>query len=94
MAKQIDARDFNHALEELQKGHIPGNLDQVTSYTTGTYRELFEFTTALSECVRRMEQSNKLLRDMAKSLQESNTRLRAALAAAEAMIPKEEEQEE
>lgn len=62
---------FEEALGELRKGHIPSTMPFVAAYISDSAKERGEYMDAMTECAFRLSQSNKVLREMANSLQAS-----------------------
>lgn len=62
---------FREALDSLRKGKIPITMPFVAAYISDSARERGEYMDAITECAFRLDQSNKVLREMAKSLQNS-----------------------
>ena len=62
---------FEEALAELRKGRIPETMPFVAAYISDSAKERGEYMDAMTECAFRLHQSNKVLREMANSLQSS-----------------------
>lgn len=62
----MDEKRFNEAMELLHKGEIPINMPDVAAYVRGTIKELMMYAEAVTECCFRLNNSNKLLREMAR----------------------------
>lgn len=62
---------FREALDSLRKGKIPTTMPFVAAYISDSTKERGEYMDAVTECAFRLDQSNKVLREMAKSLQSS-----------------------
>lgn len=89
----IDEKRFRKALEALNRGVVPDNLDDVEKYTSGTTLELFDYLGALSECVKRQNNNIKVLREMNRKLDENLRMLRAFLGRSDETETKEEEKQ-
>ena len=89
----IDEKRFRKALEALNRGVVPDNLDDVEKYTSGTTLELFDYLSALSECVKRQNNNIKVLREMNRKLDENLRMLRAFLGRSDEAETKEEEKQ-
>lgn len=62
---------FEEAMAELRKGRIPDTMPFVAAYISDAGRERREYMDAITECAFRLNNSNKVLREMANSLQAS-----------------------
>lgn len=62
---------FEEALAELRKGRIPTTMPFVAAYISDSTKERGEYMDAMTECAFRLNNSNKVLREMANSLQAS-----------------------
>lgn len=62
---------FEEALSELRKGKIPATMPFVAAYISDSGKERGQYMDAITECAFRLNQSNEVLRKMAKSLQAS-----------------------
>ena len=62
----MDEKRFNEAMELLHKGEIPINMPDVAAYVRGTIKELMMYAEAVTECCFRLNNSNKILRELAK----------------------------
>ena len=69
--EKVDPRRtmFLDALTTLRSGKIPTTMPFVAAYISNTTKELMEYTHAITECAIRLQNSNKVLRDMANALQ-------------------------
>lgn len=67
-------RAFEEAMSELRKGKIPTTMPFVAAYIRNTTRELTEYSQAMTECAYRLNNSNKVLREMATALQAAFSR--------------------
>ena len=61
----MDEKRFNEAMELLHSGEIPANMPDVAAYVRGTIKELMMYAEAVTECCFRLNNSNKLLRQLA-----------------------------
>ena len=61
----MNEKCFSEALELLHKGEIPINMADVAAYVHGTSKELMRYMDAVTECCFRLNNSNKLLRQLA-----------------------------
>lgn len=62
---------FDEALAELRKGRIPETMPFVAAYISDSAKERGEYMDAMTECAFRLNNSNKVLREMANSLRAS-----------------------
>ena len=62
---------FEEALRELRRGKIPDTMPFVAAYIHDAGKERGLYMDAITECAFRLQQSNKVLREMATSLQQS-----------------------
>ena len=67
-------RAFEEAMGELRKGKIPTTMPFVAAYIRNTTRELTAYAQAMTECAYRLNNSNKVLREMATALQAAYSR--------------------
>ena len=62
---------FSEAITMLKKGVVPDTLPYVAAYVSDTVKEQKEYADAMTACAIRLTNQNKLLREMATSLQDS-----------------------
>ena len=76
---QIDKKQLRIALEQLKKGDVPLNYETVEQYMTGNALELFDYAAALSDCVKRQNNTINVLREMNRKLDDNLKQLRVLL---------------
>lgn len=62
---------FEEALRELRHGRVPSTMPFVAAYISDAAKERSEYMDAITECAVRLTNQNKILREMANSLQDS-----------------------
>jgi hypothetical protein len=62
----MDRKCFEEALATLQGGKIPINMPDVAAHIKGTVKELYEYAEAVTECCFRLNNDNKVLRELAR----------------------------
>lgn len=58
----MDRNNYQSAIDGLKKGHVPENIDEVKNHAMTAMFELKQYVDALTECVYRLNQTNRVLR--------------------------------
>ena len=61
----MNNKNYNEALELMRKGGVPHNMDDVKDHAFSAMFELKQYVEALTECCYRLNNTNKVLRQIA-----------------------------